>query len=49
MISNHPLVHKRKQLKLSGMLNTLDLRAEQATKRPRGRGLVHRRQLAYLD
>jgi DNA replication protein DnaC len=31
MISTHPLVHKLKQLKLSGMLNTLDLRAEQAT------------------
>lgn len=31
MIATHPLLPKLKQLKLSGMLNTLDLRAEQAT------------------
>ena len=31
MISTHPLLPKLKQLKLSGMLGTLDLRAEQAT------------------
>lgn len=31
MISTHPLLPKLKQLKLSGMLNTLDLRAEQAS------------------
>jgi DNA replication protein DnaC len=30
MISTHPLLPKLKQLSLSGMLNTLDLRAEQA-------------------
>lgn len=30
MISTHPLLPKLKQLKLSGMLNSLDLRAEQA-------------------
>jgi DNA replication protein DnaC len=31
MISTHPLLPKLKQLKLSGMLGTLELRAEQAT------------------
>ena len=31
MISTHPLLPKLKQLKLSGMLNTLELRAEQAS------------------
>ncbi len=31
MISTHPLLPKLRQLKLSGMLNTLDLRAEQAS------------------
>lgn len=31
MISTHPLSPKLKQLKLSGMLNTLELRAEQAS------------------
>lgn len=31
MISTHPMLPKLKQLKLSGMLNTLDLRAEQAS------------------
>lgn len=30
MISTHPLLPKLRQLSLSGMLNTLDLRAEQA-------------------
>ena len=30
MISIHPLLPKLRQLNLSGMLNTLDLRAEQA-------------------
>jgi len=30
MIATHPLLPKLKQLKLSGMLNTLELRAEQA-------------------
>lgn len=31
MLTSHPLLPKLRQLKLSGMLNTLDLRAEQAT------------------
>ena len=30
MISTHPLLPKLRQLNLSGMLNTLDLRVEQA-------------------